>query len=88
MKCTGRYKDVAIDFNTMKQMLTLEVDSDVAEQFIELRDKDKLDIEIKPHRERRSLDANAYFHVLAGKLADAMNMSKARMKNVLLGLYG
>ena len=65
MKCTGRYKDVAIDFNTMKQMLTLEVDSDVAEQFIELRDKDKLDIEIKPHRERRSLDANAYFHVLA-----------------------
>ena len=88
MKCTGRYKDVAIDFNTMKQMLTLEVDSDVAEQFIELRDKDKLDIEIKPHRERRSLDANAYFHVLAGKLADAMNMSKARMKNVLLGLNG
>ena len=54
MRCTGRYKDVAIDFNTMKQMLTLEVDGEVAEQFIELRDKEKLDIEIKPHRERRS----------------------------------
>ena len=88
MRCTGRYKDVAIDFNTMKQMLTLEVDGEVAEQFIELRDKEKLDIEIKPHRERRSLDANAYFHVLVGRIADKTNTSKAKIKNILLGRYG
>lgn len=39
-------------------------------------------------RERRSKDANAYFHLLADKLADAMRMSKPRMKNYLLYRYG
>ena len=39
-------------------------------------------------RERRSKDANAYFHLLAGKLADAMRMSKPKMKNYLLYHYG
>lgn len=39
-------------------------------------------------RDRRSKDANAYFHVLADKLADAMRMSKPRMKNYLLYRYG
>lgn len=39
-------------------------------------------------RDRRSKDANAYFHVLADKLADAMRMSKPKMKNYLLFHYG
>ena len=39
-------------------------------------------------RNRRSNDANAYFHVLADKLADAMRMSKPQMKNYLLYRYG
>lgn len=39
-------------------------------------------------RDRRSKDANAYFHVLADKLADAMRMSKPKMKNYLLFRYG
>lgn len=39
-------------------------------------------------RERRSKDANAYFHVLADKLADARRMSKPKMKNYLLYHYG
>lgn len=32
------------------------------------------DVEAKPHRERRSLDANAYFWVLAGKLSAVMQI--------------
>lgn len=32
------------------------------------------DLEIKEHREKRSLDANAYAWVLVGKLADAMRI--------------
>ena len=39
-------------------------------------------------RERRSKDANAYFHLLADKLADALRMSKPKMKNYLLYRYG
>ena len=88
MKCTGKYKDVSIDFRTSKLTLTVEVNEDVAEQFIDLKEKEKLDIEIKPHREKRSLDANAYFHVLVGKIADKQRLSKARIKNMLLGQYG
>jgi len=38
--------------------------------------KDRLyDAELKEHREKRSLDANAYFWVLAGKLAAKLQMS-------------
>lgn len=39
-------------------------------------------------RNVRSLNANAYFHVLVDKLADAMRMSKPRMKNMMLYRYG
>lgn len=48
----------------------------------------ELDISVKRYREKRSLNANAYFHVLVGKIADAMNISKPRAKNLLLGKYG
>lgn len=37
-------------------------------------DGKKYDVTIKQHRERRSLDANAYFWVLAGKLAAKLSM--------------
>ena len=33
------------------------------------------DLTVKEHREKRSLDANAYAWVLIGKLADAMRLS-------------
>lgn len=39
-------------------------------------------------RNRRSLNANAYFHVLCDQLADRLGMSKPRMKNYLLYRYG
>lgn len=48
--------------------------------------------ELSLHQERRhrSLDSNAYFHVLVGKLAQALNppISKARCKNMLIADYG
>lgn len=47
-----------------------------------------LDVEIKPHRERRSLNANAYFHVLADKLAEVNTVSKTHQKNDLITSYG
>lgn len=47
-----------------------------------------LKITLTRWRDRRSKDANAYFHVLADKLADAMRMSKPKMKNYLLFHYG
>ena len=47
-------------------------------------------IVIKKVTQRRSLNANAYFHLLVGKIAEAQKppISKARSKNILLGRYG
>lgn len=47
-----------------------------------------IQIVIKKITKHRSLNANAYFHVLVGKIADKLNISKARAKNELLGRYG
>jgi len=52
------------------------------------RQKGVYDVEIKRHRERRSLTANAYFHLLCNKLAAALNVSNDEMKIHLVRLYG
>ena len=47
--------------------------------------------DIKEHKERRSLDANAFFHTLADKLRfkiDPMPWSMAHIKNHLITSYG
>jgi len=43
---------------------------------------------IEPYKERRSLDANAYFHVLVTKIAEALNTSNTEVKNRLIREYG
>lgn len=41
-----------------------------------MEDGKTYDLTIKPHRERRSLDANAYFWVLLDRLAEKVNLPK------------
>lgn len=45
-------------------------------------------IEISKPTKKRSLSANSYFHVLSGKIADKVGVSKAYAKNFLLARYG
>lgn len=40
--------------------------------------------EIKEHREKRSLDSNAYYWLLIGKLARKLHVSNARLHNLML----
>lgn len=47
-----------------------------------------LSIEVKKTRRKRSLNANAYFHVLVGKIAEKNHASKAATKNLLMARYG
>ena len=52
-------------------------------------DKGKaLDVEIKPHRARRSVDANAYFWTLVGQMADVLRTDKDSVYLQLLKRYG
>lgn len=50
--------------------------------------KKLLDVEIKPHRERRSLDANAYLWVLIGKIAEVLRTDKDAVYLTMLKRYG
>ena len=43
---------------------------------------------IKQHRERRSLDANSYFHLLVGKIAEKMQTGADEMKVKMNLEYG
>ena len=47
------------------------------------QDRNKI-FDIKEHRQKRSLDSNAYYWVLVGKLAKKLNISTARLHNLLL----
>ena len=49
-----------------------------------------LNITVKKLSKKRSLNANAYFHLLVGKIAEAQKppISKARCKNLLMARYG
>lgn len=44
--------------------------------------------ELKPYKEKRSLNANSYFHVLTDKLRHYHKVSMACMKNDLVSSYG
>jgi hypothetical protein len=74
-------------------VLTLKADKKTAQKCIqELREilaKGKLlQAEIKQYHKHRSLDANAYFHVLVGKLAQALNIGEDEAKVNLVLDYG
>lgn len=48
------------------------------------------DLSLHEEKKKRSLDSNAYFHVLVAKLAQVQNppISKARCKNMMIADYG
>lgn len=81
---TGKLKDISKSFDG-KLRVMFEVDS--IDELNGLEDKE-LTIDVKKKCRKRSLSANAYFHVLVGKIADKMAISKAMAKNLMLGRYG
>lgn len=82
----GRLIDLSIGLNR-KQRITIEVDRDFREDFDRLKEAE-LDVEIKKHRNRRSLSANAYFHVLVNKIAAERGGSVEAAKESLVIEYG
>lgn len=81
MELTGKINALNIDFLTGKTLLTLEVnEKEAAKQgFDELHEAEKLSIEIKKYRKKRSLDANAYAWVLMDKLAAKTGVTKTEI---------
>lgn len=70
------------------QNITITVKEDYRARFDDLRGK-PLEVEIKKHRARRSLEANAYCWVLIDKIATAMNYKKTDVyKNAIREIGG
>ncbi len=78
MRVSGRIAGANIGFMSNKPQLTLEINelNDFKQLVDDLNGCEKLSIEIKPYRARRSLDANAYFFVLADRLAEKLGTTK------------
>ena len=90
LKISGKIVGANIDFKTNKPVLMLEVNerNDFEMLVDDMRDKDKLSIEIKPYRQHRSLNANAYAWLLIGQIADVVRAGKDEIYIKLLKRYG
>lgn len=87
MKIMAKIRDVG---RTLSGNATITLESarlDTAEA-LELSRLDMLDVDIKKHKAKRSLDANAYYWKLASEAAEALHVSKPYMHNQLLRRYG
>lgn len=75
MRFTGQVSDVSIDFKNGKPKITFIMNERTAlAELDEIKDLDKLSVEAKKYRQKRSLDANAYCWVLINKLAEKLNL--------------
>ena len=88
MNFTGKLEGLKMDYATRKQSISVEVNEDARDAFQELKDCEKLDIQIKKHREKRNLDANAYYWVLITKFAKKLELSNPEAHNMCLIRYG
>lgn len=82
----GRLIDLSFGLNR-KQRITVEVDADFRADFDHLKEFD-VSVEIKRYREKRSKDANAYFHVLVNKIAEVQGLGNEEVKKSLVTEYG
>lgn len=87
MEFTGKIKSLAKDLVTEKWNLQVELNEDAYEAS-ELIRCDKLDVRLKQHKDKRSLDANAYYWVLLTKLAKVHGWTNDEAHNRLLRRYG
>ena len=87
MKRTGKIKTVFKDFETDRIVVAFELFS-APDDLDDLTRCEKLVISAEKFREQRSRNANAYFHVLAGKIAEKLGTKLDHEKNRLIREYG
>lgn len=88
MECRGKITAIAQDFETKGILVTLSLSDAPVQALQALKGTGELAVSLKRYRKKRSRDANAYFHLLVGKLADSLRISKIRCKNIMIGRYG
>lgn len=87
---TGTIKGISLDLKTDKFVLTLLLNEKqpAADMYYKFKDVDKLSIKIDKHKEKRSLDANAYCWVLCRKIADVLEATDTEIYQECILKYG
>lgn len=85
MECRARLTDISLTVER-KTRVTFQIEAS-PEAAAELANQD-IRLTAVRWRSKRSLDANAYFHVLCAKIALATNQSLSEAKNRLISEYG
>lgn len=86
MKIRGKIVDLLL-LAGGRQRITIETTDDFRSEYDRLREKE-IGAEIKEYRKPRSLDANAYFHVIVNKIAAVQGTSDEEVKKLLVVRYG
>lgn len=88
MDYIGKIIHISRDLESKGILVTLLL-ADVSVQELQaLKGLEKLSVVLRQYRKKRSLDANAYYWKLLGKLSEAMKLSKPRTHNLMLRRYG
>ena len=69
MQTTGIIKDISIDFDTRKPKISLLLDTNEISNVEQLKNENKLNIDLKKWYKKRSLDANSYCWVICDLIA-------------------
>lgn len=75
------------DFASRKNVIVLAAEGDCLEAAAGLKGK-KVRATLRQWKEKRSLDANAYYWVLLGKIADILKSSTTELHNQMISAYG
>ena len=88
METTGIITDISIDFNTLKPKISLLLDTNNKDDIQKLKTENKLNVEIKKYRKKRSLNSNNYAWKLITQIANIIKSSKDEVYLLMLKRYG
>lgn len=76
MQTTGIITNLDIDYKTRKPKISVVLDTNEISIVEQLKNENKLNIEMKKWYKKRSLDANAYMWTIAEKIAQRLGITK------------
>ena len=87
---TGTIKDLNIDWQSGKALLTFTIDQKQAaiNCYNKLHDAERLAIKVDKHREKRSINANNYAWALLTEIGNVMRLNKDDVYFLMLKRYG
>lgn len=88
MQTTGIITDTSIDLNTLKPKISLLLDTKDKDTINKLKNENKLNIELKKYRKKRSKNSNNYAWELITEIANVLRTSKEEVYITMLKRYG